>query len=51
MVKKNKNMYFYFRKWIKSLNSLVKNSRDYNFPIKIELIISNNLNAKGLKIC
>tara|TARA_Y100000590_G_C15602144_1_gene970523 strand:+ start:389 stop:952 length:564 start_codon:yes stop_codon:yes gene_type:complete len=33
-----------------NLNSLVKNSRDYNFPIKIELIISNNLNAKGLKI-
>ena len=25
-----------------------KFSRDYNFPIKIELIISNNINAKGL---
>ena len=31
-----------------NLNSLIKNSRDYNFPIKIELIISNNINAKGL---
>ena len=31
-----------------NLNSLIKNSRDYSFPIKIELIISNNINAKGL---
>ena len=31
-----------------NLKSIVKNSRDYNFPIKIELIISNNINAKGL---
>jgi formyltetrahydrofolate-dependent phosphoribosylglycinamide formyltransferase len=31
-----------------NLKSLIKNSRDYNFPIKIELIISNNINAKGL---
>ena len=28
--------------------SIIKSSREYNFPIKIELIISNNLNAKGL---
>ena len=31
-----------------NLKSIVKNSRDYNFPIKIELIISNNKKAKGL---
>ena len=33
-----------------NLKSILKNSRDYNFPIKIELIISNNVKAKGLKI-
>ena len=32
-----------------NLKSLIRNSRDYNFPIKIELIISNNINANGLK--
>jgi len=32
-----------------NLESILKNSRDYNFPIKIELIISNNLQAYGLK--
>ena len=31
-----------------NLKSIIKSSRDYNFPIKIELIISNNVNAKGL---
>ena len=31
-----------------NLKSIIKSSRDYNFPIKIELIISNNKNAKGL---
>ena len=31
-----------------NLNSLIKNSRNYNFPIKIELIIANNKEAKGL---
>ena len=31
-----------------NLNSLIKSSREYNFPIKIELIISNNRKAKGL---
>ena len=31
-----------------NLNSLIKNSRNYNFPIKIELIITNNKEAKGL---
>jgi len=33
-----------------NLKSIIKSARDYNFPIKIELIISNNINAKGLKI-
>ena len=33
-----------------NLEAIIKNSRDYNFPIKIEFIISNNINAKGLLI-
>ena len=33
-----------------NLKSIIKNSRDYSFPIKIELIISNNIKANGLKI-
>ena len=33
-----------------NLKSIIKSSRDYNFPIKIELIISNNIYAKGLYI-
>ena len=32
-----------------NLKSIIKNSRDYNFPIKISLIISNNIRANGLK--
>ena len=32
-----------------NLRSIIKNSRDYNFPIKIDLIITNNINANGLK--
>ena len=32
-----------------NLKSIIKNSRDYNFPIKIDLIISNNIRANGLK--
>ena len=31
-----------------NINSLKKSSRENNFPIKIELIISNNMKAKGL---
>ena len=31
-----------------NLKSIIQSSRDYNFPIKIELIISNNIKAKGL---
>ena len=33
-----------------NLKSIINNSRDYNFPIKIELIISNSIKAKGLKL-
>ena len=32
-----------------NLKSLIKSSRDYNFPITIQLIISNNANAKGVR--
>ena len=32
-----------------NLKSLIKSSRNYNFPIKIELIISNNIKARGLE--
>ena len=31
-----------------NLESIIKSSRDYNFPIKIELLISNNIKAKGI---
>ena len=33
-----------------NLKSIIMSSREYNFPIKIELIISNNRNAKGLRL-
>mgnify|MGYP001411595455 CR=1 FL=1 len=32
-----------------NLKSIIKNSRGYNFPTKIDLIISNNIKAYGLK--
>ena len=31
-----------------NLESIIKSSRNYNFPIKIELIISNNIKARGI---
>ncbi len=31
-----------------NLRSIIKNTRDYNFPINIKLIISNKKNAKGI---
>tara|TARA_Y100001970_G_scaffold107600_1_gene134557 strand:- start:1220 stop:1783 length:564 start_codon:yes stop_codon:yes gene_type:complete len=31
-----------------NLKSIIKNSRDYNFPININLVISNNKNAVGI---
>ena len=33
-----------------NLKSIIKSSRDYNFPIKVELIISNNSQARGLSL-
>ena len=33
-----------------NLNSIIKNSRYHNFPIKVNLIISNNIKAKSLEI-
>ena len=33
-----------------NLRSILINSRNYNFPIKIELIISNNYNAEGINL-
>jgi len=33
-----------------NLNSIIKSSREYNFPIKIDLVISNNKNARGIKL-
>ncbi len=33
-----------------NLNALINNSRNYNFPINIRLVISNKKNALGLKI-
>ena len=32
-----------------NLKSIIKSSRDYNFPVTIKLIISNNLRAKGIE--
>ena len=32
-----------------NLKSIIKNSRDYNFPISVKLVISNNKKAKGIK--
>ena len=32
-----------------NLKSIIKNSRNYNFPVKIDFIISDNEKAKGLK--
>ena len=31
-----------------NLKSIIKSTRDYNFPINIELVISNKKNAKGI---
>ena len=32
-----------------NLKSIINSSRDYNFPLNIKLVISNNKNASGLK--
>jgi len=49
MVKKIRSCVFISGKG-SNLKSLIKNSRDYNFPIKIELIISNNIKAGGIRL-
>ena len=49
MVKKIKSCVFISGKGT-NLLSLIKNSRSYDFPIKIQLIISNKKNAAGIKI-
>ena len=46
MVKKNTCVFISGRG--SNLKNLISRSRDYNFPIKIRLIISNNKFAKGL---
>ena len=33
-----------------NLNALIKNSRSYNFPVKIEFVVSNKSDIKGIKI-
>ena len=33
-----------------NLKELIKSSKSYNFPIEINLVISNNKNAKGLDL-
>ncbi len=32
-----------------NLNNLIKKSRDYNFPISIDLVVSNNPEAEGIR--
>jgi len=46
MVKKN--VCVFISGYGSNLKSLIHNSRNYNFPINISLIISNNPNAKGI---
>ena len=46
MVKKNTCIFI--SGYGSNLQTLIKKSRDYNFPAKIKLVISNNLNAKGI---
>ena len=48
MVKKIKSCVFISGRG-SNLTSIVKNSKSHDFPIKIELIISNNMKADGLK--
>ena len=47
MIKKNCAVFISGRG--SNLESLIKESKNENFPIQIELIISDNINAKGLK--
>ena len=47
MVKKNASVFISGEG--SNLRSLIKNSRDYTFPVKIKLIVTDNKNAKGNK--
>ena len=47
MIKKNCAVFISGRG--SNLETLIKESKDEKFPIQIELIISDNINAKGLK--
>ena len=47
MIKKNCAVFISGRG--SNLETLIKESKNENFPIRIELIISDNINAKGLK--
>ena len=49
MVKKVKSCVFISGKG-SNLNSIIKSSKNYTFPIKVELIISNNIKSKGKQI-
>ena len=47
MVKKNACVFI--SGYGSNLNTLIKNSRDNSFPIKIRLVVCNNKNANGIK--
>ena len=46
MVKKNACIFI--SGYGSNLKNLIKSSRDTNFPIKISLVISDNIKAKGI---
>ena len=46
MVKKNACIFISGK--VSNLKNLIKKTRDYNFPINIKLVISNNKNAQGI---
>ena len=46
MVKKNASVFISGEG--SNLKNLIKRSRDYNFPVKIKLVITNNSKAKGI---
>ena len=47
MVKKNACIFISGRG--SNLKNLIKKSRDYNFPVNFKLVISNNVNAYGIR--
>ena len=46
MVKKN--VCVFISGYGSNLESLIKYSRDYKFPINIKLVVCNNIHAKGI---